>query len=359
MSGAPSVGSRPRPAAGERQDGSDRAAYRATLLELAQADPRIWCLDSDMGGLEKQFEAVLPEQYVDLGIAEANLMSVGAALASTGILPFVNTMAAFASARALEQVKIDIAYHRLPVRIVATHSGLSAGQLGPTHHAQQDLAAMRALPHMTVMTPADAAETVRMVRAAAYLPGPVYIRLGRGPTDPVYDGDAGFTVGEAVELRAGSDVTIVAAGSYPVLFALAAADRLAAQGVGATVLNMHTIKPLDVAAVVRAAERTAGIVTVEDHSLIGGLGGAVAEAVAEHRPTRVLRVGVGDAFASRPGGHREQLTAGGVSPDRVVAAAEAVLSGRPLPPADPAGEHDRTVHSHTVHHSQTVKESAS
>ncbi|MEV0981348.1 transketolase C-terminal domain-containing protein [Streptomyces sp. NPDC049915] len=346
MSGTPAAVSTARQAAGQRQDGSDRAAYRATLLELAQADRRIWCLDSDMGGLEKQFEAVLPEQYVDLGIAEANLMSVGAALASTGLLPFVNTMAAFASARALEQVKIDIAYHRLPVRIVATHSGLSAGHLGPTHHAQQDLAVMRSLPHMTVMTPADADETVRMVNAAAYLPGPVYIRLGRGPTAPVRHGESGFTVGKAVELRPGGDVTIIAAGSYPVLFALEAADQLAGQGIEAAVLNMHTIKPLDVAAVVRAADSTAGIVTVEDHSVLGGLGGAVAEAVAEHRPARVARVGVSDAFASRPGDHRTQLGAAGVSPRHVVDAARAVLSGRPRTTTVP-------------HHSHTTKESAS
>ncbi|MGW2425923.1 transketolase family protein [Streptomyces sp. NPDC001709] len=328
-----------------RQDGSDRAAYRATLLKLARADSRIWCLDSDMGGLEKQFEAVLPEQYVDLGIAEANLMSVGAALASTGILPFINTMAAFASARALEQVKIDIAYHRLPVRIVATHSGLSAGHLGPTHHAQQDLAVMRSLPNMTVMTPADAGETVRMVNAAAYMSGPVYIRLGRGSTAPVYHGDAGFTVGEAVELRTGSDVTIIAAGSYPVLFALEAAEQLTEQGIAAAVLNMHTIKPLDVTAVVRAASGTAGVVTVEDHVLLGGLGGAVAEAVAEHEPTRVLRIGVSDAFSSQPGSHRAQLIAGGVSPQNIVTAAKAVVSGRS--------------YTTTVHNSNTAKESAS
>ncbi|HEX6340519.1 transketolase family protein [Umezawaea sp.] len=308
---------------------SDRAAYRATLLELAREDSRIWCVDSDTGGLEKQFESELPDQYVDLGIAEANLMSVSAALASTGILPFVNTMAAFASARALEQVKVDIAYHALQVRVVATHSGFSAAHLGPTHHAQQDLAVMRTLPGMTVMTPADAGETVRMVRAAAYLPGPVYIRLGRAETDPVYTGDdPGFTVGRAVELRAGGDVTIVAAGSYPVLFALEAADALAEQGISATVLNMHTIKPLDVPVLVRAAATTAGIVTVEDHSLLGGLGSAVAEATSLHHPTRVLRVGAADSFCPRPGTHREQLEASGVSPDRVVAAARAVVRGR-------------------------------
>ncbi|MGW7007982.1 transketolase family protein [Streptomyces sp. NPDC054933] len=327
MSGA--LHSTAPPACGSSHDGSDRGAYRSTLLELARADSRIWCLDSDMGGLEKQFEAELPGQYLDLGIAEANLMSVGAALASTGILPFVNTMAAFASARAIEQVKIDIAYHDLPVRIVGTHSGFSAAHLGPTHHAQQDIAVMRALPNMTVMTPADADETVRMVKAAAYLPGPVYIRLGRSSTDPIYHGDAELTVGKAAELRTGHDVTIVAAGSYPVLFAVEAAERLAAQGIEATVLNMHTIKPLDVPALIKAASSTSGIVTVEDHSVLGGLGGAVAEAVAQHVPTRVTRIGIEDAFCSLPGNHRAQLVASGVSPEHVVAAATAVLSGRP------------------------------
>lgn len=305
---------------------SDREAYRATLLELARADTRIWCLDSDMGGLERQFEAELPQQYLDLGIAEANLMTVGAALASTGLIPFVNTMAAFASARALEQVKVDIAYHDLPVRIVATHSGLAAAHLGPTHHAQQDLAAMRALPNLTVLTPADAGETVRLVRAAAYLAGPVYLRLGRNALPAVYgEGEHELAIGRAVELRPGGDVTIVAAGSYPVLFALEAARRLAEQGISAAVLNMHTIKPLDVAALVHAAEASAGIVTVEDHGVLGGLGGAVAEVLAEHRPARVRRVGIGDAFCDRPGSHREQLEMCGVSPERVVAEARLIV----------------------------------
>lgn len=306
---------------------SDRDAYRATLLELATADERIWCVDSDMGGLEKQFEAALPDQYVDVGIAEANLMSIGAALARTGLLPFVNTMAAFASARALEQVKVDIAYHNLPVRVVGTHSGLSAAQLGPTHHAQQDLAAMRALPNMTVLTPADPDETVRMVRAAAYLPGPVYIRLGRNAIEPVYSGDdAEFVVGRAIELRSGSDVSIIAAGAHPVRLALAAAQRLAASSVSARVLNMHTIKPLDLAAVLAAAEQTRGIVTVEDHGIIGGLGGAVAEALAEHRPARVHRIGVPDMFCDRPGSHVELLDMAGVSVARIVAAADLIVT---------------------------------
>jgi transketolase len=309
--------------------GSDRDAYRAVLLALARADRRIWCLDTDMGGLESGFETELPGQYLDLGIAEANMMTVAAALARTGAVPFVNTMAAFASSRAYEQVKIDIAYHALPVRIVATHAGFAPAHLGPTHHAQQDLAAMRALPNLTVMTPADPAETARMVQAAAYLPGPVYIRIGSRPICPVYEPEEGheFTVGRAVRLREGKDVTLVAAGTYPLVFALEAADVLATYGIECAVLDMHTIKPLDTAALVHAARHTRGIVTVEDHSVLGGLGGAVAEAVAERAPTRVLRIGIKDAFCDRPGTHREQLEMYGVSTRHVVAAARAIARG--------------------------------
>jgi transketolase len=297
---------------------SDRDTYRKTLLELARRDARIYCLDSDMGGLETSFQDHLPEQYVDLGIAEANLMSVAAALAKRGKIPFVNTMAAFASARAYEQVKIDIAYNNLPVRIVATHGGLAAAYLGPTHHAQQDLAVMRALPNMTVMTPADAVETVKVVEAAAGLPGPVYIRLGRNRTDLVYLSDYDFAVGRAVELRTGDDVTIAATGAYPVLAALAAHDRLAALGIAARVLNVHTLKPLDEDALVRAARETRGIVTVEDHSILGGLGGAVAETIAERAPTWLRRVGIADSFCDRVGDHRQLIESYGVDATHLV-----------------------------------------
>lgn len=305
---------------------SDRETYRKTLLELAQRDPRIYCLDSDMGGLETSFQDHLPRQYVDLGIAEANLMSVSAALAKMGKIPFVNTMAAFASSRAYEQVKIDIAYNNLPVRIVATHGGLAAAYLGPTHHAQQDFAAMRALPNMTVMTPADAAETAKMIEAAACLPGPVYVRLGRNRTDPVYRSDYDFAVGQAVELRPGGDVTIVAAGSYPVLAALGAHDLLAALGIAARVLNMHTLKPLDQEALVGAARETRGIVTVEDHSVLGGLGGAVAETLGERAPTWLRRVGIADAFCDRVGDHRQLIESYGVDATHLVVVVQELLN---------------------------------
>ncbi|HEX6291226.1 MAG TPA: transketolase C-terminal domain-containing protein [Herpetosiphonaceae bacterium] len=316
----------PAPEWTEQFAASDREIYRKTLLELAQRDQRIYCLDSDMGGLETSFQASLPGQYIDLGIAEANLMSVAAGCAKLGKIPFVNTMAAFASSRAYEQVKIDIAYNNLPVRIVATHGGLAAAYLGPTHHAQQDLAAMRALPNMTVMTPADAVETAKMVEAAAYLPGPVYIRLGRNRTDLVYHADYDFAVGRAVELRPGHDVTIVAAGSYPVLAAVAAHERLAALGITARVLNMHTLKPLDEAALVAAARETRGIVTVEDHSIIGGLGGAVAETLAERAPTLMRRVGIADAFCDHVGDHHHLIASYGVTPGHLTATVRELLN---------------------------------
>ena len=320
----------------QRFSGSARDVYRSALLELARHDSRIYCLDSDMGGLETAFEAHLPAQYVDLGIAEANLMTVAAGLARAGKIPFVNTMAAFAGARAYEQIKIDIAYNNLPVRIVATHAGLSAGPMGPTHHAQQDLAALRALPNMTVLVPADAAETFKMVQAATYLPGPVYLRLGRRATELVYQRDYAFAIGHAVELCSGQDLTIVACGDVPVLAACAAQRELADCGIAARVLNMHTIKPLDMPALLAAARETQALITVEDHSIIGGLGGAIAEVLAEHQPTRMRRIGIGDVFCDRVGEHTELLAAHGVTASSITQAARELLANMPIQISDRA-----------------------
>jgi len=304
--------------------GGAREVYRKTLQELAERDARIWCVDSDTGNFEDTFATALPGQYVNLGIAEANLMSVAAALAAAGKIPFVNTMATFATGRAFEQIKLDVAYNNVPVKIVGTHGGTSAGHLGPTHQALEDLALMRVLPNMTVMVPADAAEAAKAVEKAAYLPGPVYIRLDRKATPVVYDQDYDFVPGQAVTLLSGRDVTIVATGAYPVVFALEAARRLTDLGVSVRVLNVHTLKPLDVEAVGRAARETRGLVTVEDHSVIGGLGSAVAEAVAEHCPAPVRRVGVRDRFCDQVGGHLELLAACEVTPERVMADALAL-----------------------------------
>jgi transketolase len=307
--------------------GTTREVYRRTLLAIAKTDHRIICVDSDMGGLEDSFGAELPDQYVNVGIAEANMIGLSAGLAAAGMIPFANTMSGFASARACEQVKLDVATGNLAVRIVGTHAGFSAGHYGPTHHALNDLAIMRSMPNMTVIAPADTVETAGAVHAAVDWPGPVFIRLGRAETPQVHAGPYDFEIGRAVTLVPGDDVTIIAVGPLPVSFALDAASELARRGVGARVVNMHTVRPIDEQVILLAADQTAGIVTVEDHLVSGGLGGAVCEIVCAGRPRPVLRVGVADGLtADFVGSERELLARADVTPARVVSAALAVLS---------------------------------
>jgi transketolase len=313
----------------ERYAGSTRDASRRALVRLAERDRRVWCCDTDMGGLADGFARRCPDQYVDLGIAEANLMTVAAALAAAGKIPFANTMASFACLRAGEQVKIDIAYNNAPVHILATHAGLSGGHLGPTHQALEDLAVMRAMPNMTVVVPSDAAMADQAVAAVAQLSGPSYLRLGRHPTPLVHPAGSVFTLGRAAMLRDGGDVTLVACGPHPLLAALAAHDLLAARGIAARVLDMATLKPFDTAAVVDAATRApAGLVTVEEHSIVGGLGSAVAETLAEHRPAPLRRIGMPDRFCAHVGSQEELLEVYGIT-GRAVALAAEELCGRP------------------------------
>lgn len=307
--------------------GSARDMYRRTLLELGREDARIFCVDSDMGGFEETFGAELPGQYVNVGIAEANLMGVSAGLAAAGLIPFATTMSTFATTRACEQVKLDVAAGNVPVRIVATHAGLSAGHYGPTHHSLEDLAIARAMPNLTVIVPADASETRCAVRAAAYLPGPAFIRLGRAQTPLVHRGPFDFVIGSAIELAAGDDVTVIATGALPVTMAMRAHEQLDRAGVAARILNMHTIAPLDGDAVIRAASQTAGIVTVEDHLAAGGLGGAVCEMVCAAHPCRVTRIGAANAHVDRVGGESDLLEHIGVTVERIVAAVLS-LAGR-------------------------------
>jgi transketolase len=308
--------------------GSAREAYRRALLELARSDPRILCLDSDTGGLEDTLGAELPGQYVNVGIAEATLVSAAAGLAAAGRIPFVNTMAGFATLRAGEQLKLDVAGSGLPVKVVATHAGLSAGHFGPTHHALEDLAVVTALPGITVLVPADTVETVLAVRAAAALPGPVYVRLGRGETPRVHPGPFELEVGRALVLRQGGDVTLAATGPHPVLLALEAAGRLRSDGIAARVLDVHTLRPLDVEALVAASRETGGVVTIEEHGPHGGLGGAVAETLAERAPCPVLRVAASMDVRDRVGGQEVLLREAGVDLDRVLEAARRVAAWR-------------------------------
>ncbi|MGW4926783.1 transketolase family protein [Streptomyces parvulus] len=304
------------PAWEERYAGPSRDICRRALLDLARTDPRIMCVDSDVGGLENLF-ADLPEQYVNVGIAEANLMGMAAGMAAAGLVPFVHTLSGFAATRACEQVKVDVAGNNLPVRIVVSHGGLSAGHYGPTHHAADDLGIMRLMPNLTVLVPADAVEAEQALLASAGHPGPVFLRLGRSRTPLVHRQPCDFRIGRALTLADGDDVTLVATGPYPVLMALRAAEALAAEGISARVLNMHTIKPLDEEAVLRAAAETRGIVTVEDHLVVGGLGGAVCEVVAARGGCPVRRIGVPDRFTDRVGGELDLLEHAGVTPERI------------------------------------------
>jgi transketolase len=279
---------------------STREAYRDALLPLLTRHPELMCLDSDTGLFSAEYAAAAGDQYLNLGIAENALMGIGAGMAASGRVPFVNTMAAFAASRSLETIKIDIAYNQLPVRIMATHGGLAAGHLGPTHQALEDLAVLRVLPGMTVVVPADATATEALIEQSLGLSGPLYVRLGRKPT-PALPPVPPPVIGQAQTLREGGDVVLVCCGPYPVLACLAAADVLAGQGIAATVLNMHTLRPFDTTTLVAAVRPASLVVVLEEHWRSGGLGGAVTEALAEAAPTRVLRLGVPDQFVDAVG----------------------------------------------------------
>ena len=306
----------------------DRNVYRDVLVAAMATDERLVCLDSDTGLFTGTDFGPAADRYVNLGIAEQNLMGVAAGLARCGRHPFVNTMATFASTRALEFVKIDIAYSDLPVRIAATHSGLAAGSLGPTHHSLEDVAIMRLLPNMTVLVPADAGSTAELFAQCSALPGPVYLRLGRGATPQLPADAPAVRVGEAQVLRAGADLTIVACGPHPVARALAAAEALAGAGVHAGVLNMHTVKPLDVRTLEQHARASGAVVTVEEHWASGGLGAAVADALGGGAPVPVARVAVPDRFVSVAGDHAHLLEEAGITSAAIVDRARALLAGQ-------------------------------
>lgn len=301
-----------------------REAYRDTLLPLLKRHPELICLDSDTGLFSAEHAAAAGDQYVNLGIAEHALMGVGAGMAASGRVPFVNTMAAFAVSRSLEAIKIDIAYNRLPVRIMATHGGLAAGHLGPTHQALEDLAVLRVLPGMTVVVPADAAATEAFVEQSLDLPGPLYVRLGRKPSPPLPAAPPPV-IGQAQTLREGGDVVLACCGPYPVLACLAAADELAGHGIEATVLNMHTLRPFDTQTLVAAARPASLVVTLEEHWRSGGLGGAVAEALAEAAPTQVLRLGMPDQFVDAVGNQEHLITHYDLTAERVVRTVRSAL----------------------------------
>jgi transketolase len=259
-----------------------RTSFIETLCELAAADERIWLLTGDLGySVLEPFQRRFPERYVNVGVAEQNLTGVAAGAASCGRIVFTYSIANFPTLRCLEQIRNDVCYHELPVKVVAVGGGFSYGAQGYTHHGLEDLAVLRALPGMTVVAPADPHETRAATRAIAALPGPCYLRLGKAGEPLVHPTPPPFELGKAIRAREGGDATLISTGGM-LKFTLAAAERLAVgHGVQARVLSMHTLKPLDVEAVNAAARETGAIVTVEEHSVVGGLGSAVAEALAE------------------------------------------------------------------------------
>jgi len=276
------------------------------MLELAKRDDRIFALTADTVGMPlAEFKQHFPERVLDVGVAEANMVGISAGLALCGKIPFAATIAVFASMRCYEQIRSDVCYQNLDVKIVGVGAGFKYGPLGATHHATEDIAIMRVLPNMTIVVPADGRETRKATAALAAHPGPAYLRLGRTGEPEVYRDDYEFQLGRAVTLRAGTDLSIIAAGLV-LPNVMRAADALHERGIQARILNMHTVKPIDKAAILSAARETGAIISVEEHSIIGGLGSAVAEILAEGQlaiPFR--RIGLQDIFSGI--GTQEQL----------------------------------------------------
>ncbi|MCR5837630.1 MAG: transketolase family protein [Lachnospiraceae bacterium] len=274
-----------------------RDSYGDMLVELGKQHDDLVVLDADLAAATKtgKFKAAFPERFIDCGIAESNMMGVAAGLSVTGKVPFASTFAMFAAGRAYEQVRNTIGYPHLNVKIGATHAGISVGEDGATHQCNEDIALMRTIPGMTVINPCDDIEAKAAVKAAYEMEGPVYLRFGRLAVPVINDENYTFEIGKGVVMREGTDLTIVATGLC-VCEALEAAKMLEADGISAQVINIHTIKPLDEDLIVEAAKKTGKIVTVEEHSVIGGLGSAVAECLAEKYPTKVHKIGVNDVF---------------------------------------------------------------
>lgn len=275
-----------------------REAYGEMLAELGETYPSLVVLDADLAAATKTsvFKKKFPERHIDCGIAEANMMGMAAGLSLVGKIPVASTFAMFAAGRAFEQVRNSIGYPHLNVKIGATHAGITVGEDGATHQCNEDIALMRTIPGMVILNPADAVEARACVKAAIEHEGPVYMRFGRSAVPVINDRpDYTFEMGKGVVLREGTDVTIVATGIL-VNSALEAAEKLAAEGVSAEVINIHTIKPLDTELIVKSAKKTGKVVTAEEHSVIGGLGSAVCEALSELCPTPVCRIGINDVF---------------------------------------------------------------
>lgn len=302
-----------------------RDGFGDEILELGKENENIVVIDVDIGKSCKtgKFSKALPEQYLNVGIAEQNGAGIAAGLATAGLTPFVVTYAVFGSLRMCEQIRQEICYTDLNVKIACSHGGVTPANDGASHQAIEDMGVLRTIPNMTVIMPADYTAARKLVRAAAETYGPMYLRFTRDAVPVIYDEEQEFVIGKAVQLREGKDVALIANGDT-VRLAIEAADKLAEEGIQARVLDMHTIKPLDVEAVERCIEEIGRIVTIEDHNILNGLGSAVCECVAEAGKGKVKRIGVQDRFGmSAP--YERLLAMNGITVDNIIAQAKALL----------------------------------
>ena len=274
-----------------------RQSYGEALEKLGEENTDIVVLDADLSAATKTsiFAKKFPERFFDMGIAEANMMGVAAGMASCGKIPFVSTFAAFAAGRAYDQIRSSICYPNLNVKICATHCGITVGEDGATHQMLEDLALMRALPNMTVLSPADDVETKCLIQEIAKIEGPVYVRLARLATPGIYEENQKFEIGKAVQIGEGTDATVFATGVV-VAEAIRAKEILEKEGIHIRVVDMHTIKPIDKEMIIKSAKETRKLISVEDHSIIGGLGSAIAEVLTEEYPCKLIRMGIKDIF---------------------------------------------------------------
>ena len=311
-----------------------REAFGKAIAAMSAEHPELIVMDADLAGATKsgEFKKVCPERFIDMGIAEANMVGVAAGLATCGKKPFCCSFAMFTAGRAFEQVRNSVAYPHLNVKVIGSHGGLSVGEDGATHQCIEDLSLMRTIPGMVVLNPCDGAEMREAVKALIEYEGPAYMRLGRSAVETVTGYESGehtFEIGKGVTLRDGSDVTIIATGMM-VQLALKAADMLVEEGVSARVLDIHTIKPLDAELVLKAAKETGAVVTSEEHNVIGGLGSAVAELLSCHCPVPVVRHGVKDEFG-RSGKAAEVLEAYGLTAEKIVECAKCAIEKKAGP----------------------------
>lgn len=305
---------------------SPREAFGKAVVEAGERDPNVVVLDADINPATRAcyFLERFPERFIQVGVAEQNMTGIAAGLATMGFIPFATTFACFASRRACDQAAISVAYPRLNVKIMGGYPGLFAGKNGATHQSLEDIAIFRAMANMVVIQPADAIETEEVVRFACEYEGPMYLRIGRDPVPPVVPEGYRFRLGRSFEARAGGDVAIIACGSA-LEDSIEAAVLLESKGISARVVNMSSIKPIDEEAIVKAAEETRGIVTVESHNIMGGLGSAVCEVLAEKRPAKLRRLGVQDVFG-KSGTNEEMKEKFHLTARDIAAAATALLN---------------------------------